>query len=541
MAEKLTESTWTGFKKKQKFEIDDGPLVKALARFDKTDEAKPEPRLEALEDLIEQVKKQVVALAKRKKELGDKLFGEIKDKLYELLDGAEKIQQATQVALAKAKADADEEEESPALLTSKLIPLIREVRKGELTLQALIALAGKETVVLLSRKSISPARGKLLKEQMTNPSGLKFIRGECQWAENTLTFVVQSPAAGLAKRIKAALLLQVELRLNVRVRGEDGEEDQERDADEPAEAQADIGSDPAQGRYLARRKELEPRVAEALRAQAGDVSKIRAVSAFAFEKGDQRLYPAALQALDALEKLLGSGAAPVGTTAATAAPAAPAAGNSSAAPAAAPAGAADAAALRARLAALGPRIKQAAADKAPYADAALRGVASYQDHLKAGRLEEARQALDEVQALLGAAGGTRAPGGAVDYAKARLAWVAARNNAKADLRRLETAILDAYADEPAMLAQITKGVRRLDKVLVRLDTSLADKLDEGLNAAEPQARAQVNREALGIIDKYIAFLDSDPLIENIDDNPFVDMDLASTLGETLAGLAEQLA
>jgi hypothetical protein len=45
--------------------------------------------------------------------------------------------------------------------------------------------------------------------------------------------VVQAPAAALAKRIRAALLAQTELRLKVKVRGEDGveEEDDEGDAE----------------------------------------------------------------------------------------------------------------------------------------------------------------------------------------------------------------------------------------------------------------------------------------------------------------------
>lgn len=52
MADKLSESIWTAFLKKQKIDldavkIDDKPLVKALAAFDKTDESKPEPRLKA--------------------------------------------------------------------------------------------------------------------------------------------------------------------------------------------------------------------------------------------------------------------------------------------------------------------------------------------------------------------------------------------------------------------------------------------------------------------------------------------------------------
>jgi hypothetical protein len=221
MAEKLSEATWTAFSKKQKLDLGDAPLVKALAKFDKTSEDKPEPRLEALQGLIEEIKKQVTAQARRKKEMGDKLFGEVKDKLYALLDSAEMLHKDTEKAVAARKASADDEEDSPALLTTKLIPLLREVRKGEVEMQALIALAGKETVVLLSRKAISPARGKLLKDQMTHPSGLKFIRGTCMLEQASVTFVVQAPAAGLAKKIKAALLQQTELRLKVRVRGED--------------------------------------------------------------------------------------------------------------------------------------------------------------------------------------------------------------------------------------------------------------------------------------------------------------------------------
>jgi hypothetical protein len=79
MAEKLSESSWTGFKNKQKLDLNDAPLVKALAAFDKTRESEPEPRLKALDELVTQIPEQVKALIKRKKELGDKPFGEAKD------------------------------------------------------------------------------------------------------------------------------------------------------------------------------------------------------------------------------------------------------------------------------------------------------------------------------------------------------------------------------------------------------------------------------------------------------------------------------
>lgn len=342
MAEKLSESSWTGFIKKLRagldakkiaLDLDDGALLKALARLDKTDESKPQPRLDALGDVVQQLNKLVPALAKRKKDIGDKPFTEVKDKLYGLLEAAEDAEKACKAALQAA---AEDEEESPALLTTKMVPLIREVRKGKVTLQSLVAVAGKETVVLLSRRAISPARGKLLKEQMANAGGIKFIRGECLLEENALTFVVQAQAGGLAKRLRAALLAQTQLRLKIRVRGEspddveaDGEDEEEavagtgqegptaQEAQEDAQRQAAAAA--LQRRFEDRLGAMEPRVAEALRLQKGDVSKIRAVAAFAREKAEAGTYEAGLKALDMLEKLLDAAAAPSDAAAGSAA------------------------------------------------------------------------------------------------------------------------------------------------------------------------------------------------------------------------------
>src|SRR5512139_1953522 len=137
MADKLSESSWTSFtkgalKKHPKLKLEDAALVKALGALDRSDDSKPEEKLKALEAVIEQIKKQVVANARRKKEFGDELFDDAKDKLYELLEAAEAQQKATQKAAVKVQPAEDEEEESPALLTTKMIPLLREVRKGEL-------------------------------------------------------------------------------------------------------------------------------------------------------------------------------------------------------------------------------------------------------------------------------------------------------------------------------------------------------------------------------------------------------------------------
>ena len=48
---------------------------------------------------------------------------------------------------------------------------------------------------------------------------MKYIVGECKFEDKALTFVVQSPATQLAKRIRQALLEQTEMRLKVKVQG----------------------------------------------------------------------------------------------------------------------------------------------------------------------------------------------------------------------------------------------------------------------------------------------------------------------------------
>lgn len=413
MADKsLTESAWKAFSKTASYK--DGALVKALAAFEKSEKSGAQEQLDALDELDKQ------ADLLRKAYKADKKLGDYLDDLDKALGKQRKTSQdllADEKKKAAAKAAEDDEEETPALLTSKMIPLVREVRKGNIVLQTLIATAGKETVVLLSKKSISPARGKLLKEQMTNPGGLKFIRGECLLEDNIMTFVVQSKAAGLAKRLKAALLAQTDLRLKLRVRGVDpddpdapGDVDQD-DEDEGEENEGQApgapGSpvdavpkappppDPQKVLFEERLAKLELRVTEALRAQQGDVSKIRAVAAFAREKGAAGTYAAGLQSLDMLEKLLGA-AAPGGQIP----PAPPLPGGK---PAEKP-GVDPNAAFTARLTALMPKIKEAIAAAGPTATDIKLKTSEAGVLARKREFGQAQALLDEVENLLGAPG-----------------------------------------------------------------------------------------------------------------------------------------
>jgi hypothetical protein len=339
MAEKLAEATWVAFTKLHKLELDDAPLRKALAKVDKSGAAAP--RLQALEELTAALDKQLAALPKRRKELGDKVFGEAKAKLQALLEQAgsqaeaEAESQAKAARAAAAAAAAEEDEaDAPALLGSRMLPLLRELRKGGTRMHAMICVAGKATVVLIMRRAIPPARFKLLVEQLDSPAGAKRISAECQYESGALTFIVQASASGLAKRLRLALLAQTELRLKVRVRGEDGEQDEDGDEGEgsvaepggaaaagpAAAATATATADgagtaqppsPAQLAYEQRLARVHGPVQQALAGQHPESSRLRALIAMAVEKADvQRDYAAATLALQGIEKLLAQAAGP---------------------------------------------------------------------------------------------------------------------------------------------------------------------------------------------------------------------------------------
>jgi hypothetical protein len=83
-----------------------------------------------------------------------------------------------------------------------MVPLLRELRKGEVRMHALICIAGKNTAVLIMRQAISPSRRKLLADAVDAQGGMKYIVADCGFENKVLTFVVQSPAAQLAKRVR---------------------------------------------------------------------------------------------------------------------------------------------------------------------------------------------------------------------------------------------------------------------------------------------------------------------------------------------------
>jgi len=205
MAIDVSESSWKAFTKKQKLEaeLEDKELLKALARFDKTDDGKPGPRLEALEDLAKEIAKQVAALSKLKKKLGDKPFGLVKDQLDGLLQAAGALQKKT---LAALDGDGDEDEDSApdALLNPKqLLRQLNMCRKDpERRMNfAFVDGKGNDQPPMLA---LHPRKGaRALFAKLQDAAEVKTGAYGSAWVDGTsLMLQLDKPLSGLVKKVR---------------------------------------------------------------------------------------------------------------------------------------------------------------------------------------------------------------------------------------------------------------------------------------------------------------------------------------------------
>lgn len=225
----LSSSGWKTFAKSGDYK--DAAWLKALVELEKAAKADAAERL----PLIDEAAKQAELLLKSAK--GDKSAAAYLDEAQDTL------KQQRKAAAAQAEKDAqasDDEDQAPDLLTTGMVPLLRAIKKGDSPpLPALIAVAGKGCAVLIARKPIAPPRRKLLADYLDNASGIKYLAGQCLWEAEAYTFVLPGGAAGMAKKLQAALLEQTAQRCKVRARGEDPDDVDSADEDEGSEVEAE--------------------------------------------------------------------------------------------------------------------------------------------------------------------------------------------------------------------------------------------------------------------------------------------------------------
>nr|MDQ2736305.1 peptidoglycan-binding protein [Pseudomonadota bacterium] len=314
-AKVLNDSAWKDLSSKNK--IKDNGLLKTLSEIKRL----REDDHDGASKLYEEALKLGTQLKKSKEASGNPAVSKF---LSEMTSAAE----AAQKDVAKAKAEAEkkgkleaeakkgeevkgggEDEEVSDLLTTKMVPLLRDIAKGGHTMHVLAATAGKEVVVLISRKPIAPMRRKMLADELGVSGGIKYIVGHCLKEENATTFVMKTQVAGMAKKIKAALLTQTQMRLKVRCRGEDGETDE--DLEESLEKGAPPGEGNASGAPLVaanRLFDISAAVGDGCKNLEADVRAVQVALNRRADAGvpvDGRCGPSTLAAIAAFQQALG--------------------------------------------------------------------------------------------------------------------------------------------------------------------------------------------------------------------------------------------
>ena len=106
-------------------------------------------------------------------------------------------------------------------------------------------------------------------------------------------------------------------------------------------------------------------------------------------------------------------------------------------------------------------------------------------------------------------------------AKAPEIWHGMRKILDTNVGELKKAVLAQYGTEHAdLLQEIDENLVKLDVVVEKLDTKLADSLAKANAAKNDAARNAELKNAKAILADYIKFVKSEPLIGHIDSNPF---------------------
>lgn len=164
-------------------------------------------------------------------------------------------------------------------------------------------------------------------------------------------------------------------------------------------------------------------------------------------------------------------------------------------------------------------------------------------NLKTGNLVYAANALLQLKKAL--EGGT--PTGPTDspvasnygLAKSRLAWVDARQQVEADIDKLRAA-LDATYGGQAIGGEV---MNRFTAVVTAVQTQFDDRLltaIDSLITADPVARAAKLEEAKAVVRGCLSFAMKDPVITDLDANPFVPLGIRGTSTAALATLAKAM-
>lgn len=105
----------------------------------------------------------------------------------------------------------------------------------------------------------------------------------------------------------------------------------------------------------------------------------------------------------------------------------------------------------------------------------------------------------------------------VKLGRARLEWIDVRQAAIRDFQSLRAKLAEEFKDDQTQTSQLSVALQTLDGLVGRFDTKLQDELDAVLNASVEERPALI-RAVRSSIDAFARFLDSNPVMAEIDGN-----------------------
>jgi hypothetical protein len=125
--------------------------------------------------------------------------------------------------------------------------------------------------------------------------------------------------------------------------------------------------------------------------------------------------------------------------------------------------------------------------------------------------------------------------------KAPQVWKGTRAILQKNIDELKKAVQAQVADEEDLVDEIEGHLQKLDRIMAKLDKRLTNSLTNAVETQDPGLRSAALRESKGILAEYIRYVSSEPLIAQLDSNPFgVKTDLKATLSKSLTQLARTI-
>lgn len=126
------------------------------------------------------------------------------------------------------------------------------------------------------------------------------------------------------------------------------------------------------------------------------------------------------------------------------------------------------------------------------------------------------------------------------YQQSGKEWFVTRTNIEAQINKLKAEIAKTYQGQD-VAAEIDKAyAAKVAPVMAAFDVSLVQKLAEASKAADGDAQLKLAGEARAIVTRYTQYVAKEPLLKDLDENPFTPLSIRGSVITTLKTLNEAL-